>query len=502
MSSHDRTPSHVHTHQTYTNFGTNLLISSSPFPPHPSLSHPYPHSQSSYSHLTSHPSSSPSPSSFSSSTLLPSSPPPIYSYFPPFHLSTSSFVLPSSSSYASPVSMTSSSESTESTQSTPQIDCGGEIYLVSNDLEKIESPNYPSTYPPNLHCSWFIHGTQGSTIRGTFINFHLHSPSSSITVYDDVGGDDVALVLSATGSALPPSFSSSNSIQIVFITGPVPQQSGGFSLVLELIETDTENSTDIGSLQVETWIIVLINAMIVLLIILTIVCFIFHRRPPCRGSNVADYHAWQLRSTRPPVNGPALPMTSSACSGNEKSDIEQALGIATRGRPDDIDGSPWLPSRRIFRHIDWKIGNSPNHSYNIARALNPNNDDDDIDDMVMETVFDTRNAYHPDFHLDANEDADGVENGRIDGVSETRNDDDNESDDRDDVIAHDVYHVNEDDVDETNGDDVDENAENDDDEDDDTSIGLDEFMIDMLRKKNKGNEIGCTFTEPKDDISQ
>ncbi|XP_041484232.1 uncharacterized protein LOC121430873 [Lytechinus variegatus] len=499
MSSRGRSPSHVHTHQIYTNFGTNLFLSSSTFPSHPSLSHPYPHSQSRYSYLTSYPSSTPSLSSFSSSTLLPSSPPPISSYFPPFYSSTSTFVLPSSSSYASPVSITSSSASTESTQSTPQTDCGGEIYLVSNDLEKIESPNYPSTYPPNLHCSWFIHGTQGSTIKGTFINFHLHSPSSSVTVYDVLGGDDLALVLSATGSALPPLFSSSNSIQIVFITGSVPQQSGGFSLVLELIETDPENSTDIRSLQVETWIIVLINAMIVLLIILTIVFFIFHRRPPCRGSNVADYHAWQLRSARPSANGPALP-TVSACSGNEKSDIEQALGIATRGRPYDIDGSPLLPTRRIFRHIDWKIGNSPNHSYNIARALDPSNDDDDVDDMVMETVFDKRDAYHPDFHLDVNEDADDVENGIIDGVSETRDDDDTESDDRDDVTDHDVYHVNEDDVDVANGDDVDGNAGIDDDEDDDTSIGLDEFMIDMLRKKDRGNEIGCTITEPQDDV--
>lgn len=119
---------------------------------------------------------------------------------------------------------------------TQVIDCGGLIYFASTDLLTIESPNYPNPYPPNLHCSWSVHGTHGSTIKGTFISFQLHTSSASLAVYDRLSDDDddATRILSATGFVIPPSFTASQAIEVVFTTGPITQQSGGFSLVLVL----------------------------------------------------------------------------------------------------------------------------------------------------------------------------------------------------------------------------------------------------------------------------
>lgn len=102
---------------------------------------------------------------------------------------------------------------------TQVIDCGGLIYFASTDLLTIESPSYPNPYPPNLHCSWSVHGTQGSTIKGTFISFQLHTSSASLAVYDRLSDDDDGTrILSATGFVIPPSFTASQAIKVVFTT--------------------------------------------------------------------------------------------------------------------------------------------------------------------------------------------------------------------------------------------------------------------------------------------
>ncbi|XP_011676284.2 uncharacterized protein LOC100891039 isoform X2 [Strongylocentrotus purpuratus] len=520
------------------------------------------------------------------------------SFSPSFH---SSFSLPPSSSSSSLsssllyssfssrtlepfVPMMTSSVSTETAMPTLQTDCGGLIYFASTDLLTIESPNYPNPYPPNLHCLWSVHGTQGSTIKGTFISFHLHTSSASLAVYDRLGDDDATRILSATGFVIPPSFTASQAINVVFTTGPITQQSGGFSLVLVLTavcsptvchndgacletsegivycvcqpgftgitcesrESETisnNNLSSTGSLHVETWAIVLISVVVILLVILAIVVWLVHHRQPCRGPIVADYHAWQLHKISAiPAMGPDSQTSSPRDDTNieptpmirrkdpspiariapihSESDIEPTLNSADRGRLGDIDGSPWLPTRRMFRHIKWNSSHSPNHSYKIAQSLNPS-DDDAMNDTVLETMLDKKEVYHPDFHIDFNddEDEDDVENddeiGNEDGVindskiekeHEVETDDDVGNDNvesNDDVENDDVnndhaeYVVNDDDVDDKE-EDVDGDAKDDassmgldvdgDAKDDTSSMGLDEFMIDMLRKKDEETE--------------
>jgi hypothetical protein len=60
--------------------------------------------------------------------------------------------------------------------------CGGEYALSLNQKLKIQSPNYPSQYDPNLRCNYYIKSPKNTKITIKLIDVDLEESSKNVCV--------------------------------------------------------------------------------------------------------------------------------------------------------------------------------------------------------------------------------------------------------------------------------------------------------------------------------
>ncbi|XP_071951556.1 hyalin-like [Antedon mediterranea] len=123
----------------------------------------------------------------------------------------------------------------ESSISTIVNDCVENIYLNSNDVINITSPNYHDNYDNNENCEWIVESPQNTGILLTFYDIELESCCDFLIItYVDVNGDTLLIEWNSNNSLLV-----TTHLNLTFQTD-LSVVNRGFALGLKIINIDQE----------------------------------------------------------------------------------------------------------------------------------------------------------------------------------------------------------------------------------------------------------------------
>jgi len=138
---------------------------------------------------------------------------------------------------SSPVAATTQEAVVNSTQPVNGLDpaCNGGDH-VGGFYGSIQSPNYPSPYENNMHCSWTIQiPYYGYKVGLTFSDFHLESGHDFLHLYDGYSASDPLLTTMTGGQSGTFIVSSSNHLYLLFTSDWIGVDKG-FSLYFSYID--------------------------------------------------------------------------------------------------------------------------------------------------------------------------------------------------------------------------------------------------------------------------
>ncbi|XP_077864849.1 cubilin-like [Saccoglossus kowalevskii] len=120
--------------------------------------------------------------------------------------------------------------------------CGGSYYVKYASILYIQSPNYPSDYYNNEHCSWNFTADDGMLIFANFRDFATELAFDWVNMGNGLNTDDLStMILRHSGQRIPsPQLSSGPHLWLTFITDNTVVHRG-FLLQLEAVN-DTESS--------------------------------------------------------------------------------------------------------------------------------------------------------------------------------------------------------------------------------------------------------------------
>lgn len=93
--------------------------------------------------------------------------------------------------------------------------CGNYFKSITG---KFASPNYPSSYPVNIQCIWYIMASKGNSIGLTFESMDLEDSDECNNDYVEVkGGDGLGTLLGLhCGNRIPAAVEGAESLSIIF----------------------------------------------------------------------------------------------------------------------------------------------------------------------------------------------------------------------------------------------------------------------------------------------
>lgn len=146
--------------------------------------------------------------------------------------------------------------------SSVDLPCGGTFYATSS-AQTITSPSYPSSYPVNQRCSWFIGANATDMVRLKVTDFNVEAEDDCNNDYvefrDQPEGANGQL-LRYCGSSIPPVFDSSGqTVKIYFYADSSTPTSKGFSLEYSIADCNRDLTQEYGTVSTPGYPIVYNN---------------------------------------------------------------------------------------------------------------------------------------------------------------------------------------------------------------------------------------------------
>ncbi|XP_070569906.1 polycystin-1-like protein 2 [Ptychodera flava] len=116
-------------------------------------------------------------------------------------------------------------------------DCGGSIYIDSNQYEDISSPGYPNAdYTNNLECIWNITTWPGDYLTTHFLDFDTESGFDIVILGNGGNPDNQSSIIAKASGSRPPDdiLSSSNKIWLKFVSDS-SFGAAGFSMRVQFV---------------------------------------------------------------------------------------------------------------------------------------------------------------------------------------------------------------------------------------------------------------------------
>lgn len=113
--------------------------------------------------------------------------------------------------------------------------CGGYVYLKSNDIHYLESPNYPESYRRNKKCFWNFIAPEDHKISVVFDYFDLEDNRSCTNDFFEIrDGDyfDAPLIGIYCGNKENLNITSSGEKLVLIFVSNKSKEAGGFSATI------------------------------------------------------------------------------------------------------------------------------------------------------------------------------------------------------------------------------------------------------------------------------